>query len=212
MSEEARFVVVDGIRIRVRTSPDLGNDYSKPIVLLFHGYSFSLDAWEGTGTFDELSMHGLPYIALDLPRGKATKSQKFERKTLSEYVPLLNDLIKKLGVNFDESKFVIIGPSMGGAFALAFALENRGKVLGLVLAAPSMSGINEASLGNLEIPVLLIWGDKDNVFPVDQYGRELKQLLPRSKLLILKGARHPAYLDRPQEFHELLFDFIEEIS
>ena len=212
MPEDARFVIVDGSRMRVRTSPDLGKDYSKPIVLLFHGYSFSLDVWEDTGTLDALSKQGLPYIAVDLPRGKATKSQKIEKKSLSDYIPLLNDLIKELGVNLDSSKFVIIGPSMGGAFALTFALENKDKVLGLVLVAPSLSGVNEESLKDLEIPVLLIWGDKDNVFPVEQYGRELKQLLPHSKLLILKGARHPAYLDRPQEFHELLFDFIEEIS
>jgi pimeloyl-ACP methyl ester carboxylesterase len=72
--------------------------------------------------------------------------------------------------------------------------------------------VKEESLKDLEIPVLLIWGDKDNVFPVEQHGPKLKQILPRSKLLIIKGARHPAYLDRPQEFHELLFDFIEEIS
>jgi len=212
LSDEARFVTVDGIRMRVRTSHDLGNDYSKPIVLLFHGYSFSLDVWESTSTFNALSQHGLPYVGVDLPKGKATKSQKVERESLSDYVPLLNDLIRELGVDLDKSKFVIIGPSMGGGFALAFALENADKVVGLVLVAPSLSGVDEEALENLEIPVLLVWGDKDNVFPVEQYGRKLKQLLPKSKLLILKGARHPAYLDRPQEFHELLFDFIEEIS
>ena len=81
-----------------------------------------------------------------------------------------------------------------------------------MLVAPSLSGVIEEVLENLDVPALLIWGDKDNVFPVDQYGQKLKQILPRSKLLILKGARHPAYLDRPQEFHDLLFDFIEEIS
>ena len=212
MSQEARFVTVDGARMRVRTSPDLGKEFSKPIVLLFHGYSFSLDVWESIGTFDALSRHGIPYIAIDLPKGKATKSEKIEKKELADYVPLLTDLIRELGVNLDKSKFVIIGPSMGGAFALAFALKNTAKVLGLVLIAPSLSGVNEESLKNLEIPVLLVWGDRDNVFPVEQYGRELKQALPQSKLLIIKGARHPAYLDRPQEFHELLFDFIEEIS
>ena len=101
---------------------------------------------------------------------------------------------------------------MGGGFALAFALEDTDKVAGLVLVAPSLSGLDEESLKDLGIPVLLVWGDRDDVFPVEQYGRELKQILPQSKLLIIKGARHPAYLDRPQEFHELLFDFVEEIS
>src|SRR5579862_8678973 len=200
MPDEERFVTAYGIRMRVRTSPDLGKDYLKPIVLLFHGYSFSLEVWESTGTFEALLEHGLPYIAVDLPRGKATKSQKIEKKSLGEYIPSLLDLIKGVGVDLDKSKFVIIGPSMGGAFALTFALESPERVAGLVLVAPSLSGVNEEALENLDLPALLIWGDKDNVFPVDQYGQKLEQILPRSKLLILKGAHHPAYLDRPQEF------------
>src|SRR5271165_6452010 len=196
MSEEVRFVTVDGKRVRVRTSPDLGGSKTKPIVVLFHGFSFSLDVWETTGTLEALTKNGFSYIAVDLPKGKATKSQKFEKKSLSEYVPFLNNVFRELGVN-ESSKLMIIGPSMGGGFALTFAQDNPERVLGLVLVAPSLSGINEESLEDLNIPVLLIWGEKDIVFPVDQYARQLKQVLRQSKLIIIKGARHPAYLDRP---------------
>lgn len=207
-----RFLTVDGIRFRVRPSPGLSSNPGKPVVILFHGYSFSLDEWEKIGTFEEMFRHGTPYLAVDLPTGKATRSERREKSRLSDYVPVLRNLFLELGVDPSRSKLIITGPSMGGGFALAYALERREDVLGLVLVAPSLAGVNQESLESLEMPVLLIWGEKDTVFPVEQSGRELKQILPNAKLLIIKDARHPAYLDRPQEFHELLFDFIEEIT
>jgi abhydrolase domain-containing protein 14 len=210
--ETARFVNVDGLNLRIKTSPDLGADTSKPVVVLFHGHSFSLDDWDKIGTYGELSSRSIPFIAVHLPKGKASKSQKREESEVSGYIPLLMELFKQVGIHPVLSKLIIVGPSMGGAFALAYALEKKDEVLGLVLIAPSLAGVNREALENLEVPVLLIWGEKDNMFPLDQHGRELKEMLPQAKLLIIKGARHPAYLDQPQQFHELLFDFIDELT
>ena len=213
MSEEnnATFLSVKGIRFRLKASPNLGANPSKPVVVLFHRYSFSLDEWQKIGTLEVLSNHSIPYLALDLPRGKTSKSQKREFPELRTYVPILEELFREAGVTVQE-KLIMVGPSMGGAFALTYALERKQDVLGLVLVAPSLSGIDRDSLEELDVPTLLIWGDRDTVFPVEQYGRELKETLPQSKLLIMKGSRHPVYLDKPEEFHELLLDFIEEIS
>lgn len=61
------------------------------------------------------------------------------------------------------------------------------------------------------MPVLLIWGDKDTLFPVEEYGKALKNQLSRSKLLILKDAGHAVYLEKPSEFNELLVDFLSDI-
>jgi abhydrolase domain-containing protein 14 len=210
--ETARFVTVCGLRLRIRTSPDFGANLAKPILVLFHGFSFSIDEWETIGTLSELPNRAVPYLAVDLPKGKASKSQKRTESQTGAYVPVLGTLFRSLGIDPVRSKLIIIGPSMGGAFALAYALEKRDEVMGLILVAPSLAGVDEGALENLDVPVLLIWGDKDTIFPVSQNGRELKELLPRAKLLILKGARHPAYLDKPEEFHGLVFDFIDEIS
>ena len=206
-----RFVNVNALRIRVKSSPDLGVNPSKAVVILFHGASFSIDDWKKIGTMDILGQRSIPYLAVDLPRGKASKSQKKELPQMSSYVPIMEGLFRASGIGA-RSKMIIVAPSMGGAFALQYAIERDSQIAGLVLIAPSLSGINKKSLANLETPVLLIWGDGDNVFPVEQYGRELKDLLPRAKLLIIKGARHPAYLDRPEEFHDLLFDFVDEVG
>jgi abhydrolase domain-containing protein 14 len=212
LEEGARFVTADGLKLRIRTSAQVGTAPGKPTVVLFHGFSFSIDEWEKIGTLSELSRRGIPYLAVDLPKGKATKSQRRTESQTSAYVPMLKTLFETAGIDPVQSKLIIIGPSMGGSFALAYALEKPGEVLGLILVAPSLAGVDQEALENLDVPVLLIWGEKDTIFPVSQNGRELKELLPRAKLLILKGARHPAYLDKPEDFHELIFDFIDEIS
>jgi abhydrolase domain-containing protein 14 len=213
MSEEGnpRFLIVDGIKFRIKASPDLGADTTKPVVVLFHGFSFNLDVWGKTGTYQELVRRSNPYLGVDLPRGRETKTQKKNLPQLSDYVPVLERLFREARIS-TNSKIIIVGPSMGGAFALTYAIERKDQVLGLILVAPSLSGVDQELLESLDVPVLLIWGDRDTIFPVEDKGMEIKQLLRQSKLLIVKGARHPVYLDRPEEFHELFFDFIEELT
>jgi 3-oxoadipate enol-lactonase len=48
--------------------------------------------------------------------------------------------IKTLLVHLGADRPFLVGSSMGGAFAIDFALENPGMVRGLLLAAPGMSG------------------------------------------------------------------------
>ncbi len=210
MSEDV-YVTVDGAKVRARPSSTLGEEYSKPVVVLFHGFSFSLDVWQETGVLRLLSDREYPYLAIDLPKGKASWSDKFARKNFSDYAPFLHKVLSHF-VDAKKATFVFLGASMGGGFALALCIANPKPISGLVLIAPSLTGISEDALGELDVPALLVWGEKDTLFPVDEYGKRLKELLPRAKLLIIKGAKHAAYLDKPQEFQELLADFLEEIS
>ena len=205
------FITVENSKVRARPSSKLGEEYSKPVVVLLHGFSFSLDVWQESGVLQLLDDLGYQYLAMDLPRGKASRSDKFARKNFSDYAPFLDKVLSHF-VDLEKAKFILLGASMGGGFALALALENPGRIAGLVMIAPSLTGISEDSLSELDVPALLVWGEKDSIFPVEEYGKRLKELLPRAKLLIIKGAKHAAYLDKPQEFQELLADFLEEIS
>lgn len=210
-----RFVTVDGHKIRAMSiSPaESSNVLNRPLVVLFHGYSFSLDDWTRIGTPKNLSSHGYSSIAIDLPSGKASLSDKLANASPPEVASLIQRVLAEFGWSSARGrKLVIVGPSMGGGFALSFALKAPASMTGLVLIAPSTRGLSIESLESLDIPTLLVWGERDNVFPVEEYARSLKNTLPRSKLLIIKGAGHAAYLDKPAEFHDLLLDFLEEIS
>ena len=53
-------------------------------------------------------------------------------------------------------------------------------------------------LGELSLPVLLLWGDADPISPVS-VGRRLAELLPRAELIVLKGGTHDLVHERANE-------------
>lgn len=210
LSEETVFVHAANLKWRVY-QPVPKESSLKLAVVFFHGASFSIDDWIRIGTLKMVRESGFQVVGLDLPRGRASKTDKLELKQTSDYNPLLEEILFKAGIP-KEKKVVLIGPSMGGGFAMSFALGNPEKVAGLVVIAPSFRDISEDMIRSLKpnIQVLLVWGDRDDVFPLDDYAKPLQKLLPRAKLLTLKDARHPAYLDKPEEFHKSLLEFLME--
>jgi 4,5:9,10-diseco-3-hydroxy-5,9,17-trioxoandrosta-1(10),2-diene-4-oate hydrolase len=53
-------------------------------------------------------------------------------------------------------------------------------------------------LGALDVPVLVLWGERDLVFP-PAHGRAAVARLPRGRLELIAGCGHLAPLDRPDE-------------
>ncbi len=211
-------IKIEGLSIRYWTNVGGlgGDDKKRRTVVLFHGNAFSLDSWKKTKTLEELSSKGYRVFAIDLPAGKGSMSDKLSPKVLrnnpDRIMTVLDELFEALDVG--DSLFAIVGPSMGGGFALAYAMSRPKRVGALVLVSPSVYRIAEqekGKLSDLDIPVLLVWGERDRVFRLDEYGKPLKETLPRAKLLVLKQAGHGAYLDKPDEFNELLLDFLSEV-
>ena len=211
-------IKIEGLSIRYWTNVGGlgGDDKNRRTVVLFHGNSLSLDSWKKTKTLEKLSSRGYRVFAIDLPAGKGSMSDKLSPRVLKDepdrIIAVLDELFVALEVG--DSPFAIVGPSMGGGFALAYALSRPKRVAALVLVSPSVYRIAEqekSKLSDLDIPVLLVWGERDRVFPLDEYGKPLKESLPRARLLVLKQAGHGAYLDKPDEFNELLLDFLSEV-
>lgn len=57
-------------------------------------------------------------------------------------------------------------------------------------------------------PLLLIWGAQDVGFPVAM-GETAHELLPNSSLVIIDGAAHAPYFERPEAFNHVVVDFLE---
>jgi pimeloyl-ACP methyl ester carboxylesterase len=201
------YLDLDGLKLRTLSIMPAGQQKGLPVAF-FHGYSFSLDDWKRIGTLEYLSKKGHPVYAVDLPDGKTSRSDKIMRGDSRVFNEILEKAFKKLGLH--GTKFFLVGPSMGGGCALSYALKNPSDIAGLVLISPSTQKFEETE--RLKVPVLLIWGERDNVYPIAEYGKPLKDKLPNSKLIILKGAGHAAYLDKTEEFDELIEDFFQEVS
>ena len=57
------------------------------------------------------------------------------------------------------------------------------------------------------IPVLLVWGSKDRVVDPES-AKELQRALPASEFAVIEGAGHLPYEERPEEFCQILQDFL----
>ncbi len=59
----------------------------------------------------------------------------------------------------------------------------------------------------VDVPILVVWGTNDMVIPVAHSARAA-QLVPGCRIELLEGAGHFPHLERPDEFADVLRDFI----
>lgn len=64
-----------------------------------------------------------------------------------------------------------------------------------------------AYVKEIKIPTLIIWGNQDDVLSVSQ-AKIFKKNIPNSRLRIVWGAKHSPHLEKPQEFTELIEEFL----
>ena len=63
-------------------------------------------------------------------------------------------------------------------------------------------------LGRAKLPVLLVWGDHDNVIPLN-VGREILKLLPKARWRVIEETGHVPNYETPGVVNPLLIDFLE---
>jgi abhydrolase domain-containing protein 14 len=187
----ARLLIGGGHVNYLTTGPVTGTP-----VLLLHGASFSSETWRDLGTLGVLAGSGKRVVAVDLPGYGGSERTDISTGTF------LEKLIPALGIE----RPVVLAASMSGGFAYPLVEAHPEMVRGLVAVAPAGTPEHAGVVGESGVPLLVVWGTEDTIFPVDQ-----ADLLPGKKL-ILEGARHPCYLDRPEEFHAALVEFIESVS
>ncbi|MFW6323868.1 MAG: alpha/beta fold hydrolase [Desulfovibrionales bacterium] len=169
-------------------------------VILLHGASFEAENWRQLGTLELLGNSGYRAHALDMPDfGKSAPCNVSADYVIEEYIRQERC-----------EKPVLVGPSMGGRLALEYCYRHPDQVAGLVLIGAVESDKFQDLLGNLEIPVLLLWGSEDEVVPVEN-GRMLDRIIPDSRLVVFQGAHHPCYMERPDTFHNELTDYLERV-
>jgi pimeloyl-ACP methyl ester carboxylesterase len=65
-----------------------------------------------------------------------------------------------------------------------------------------------ARLNEIKIPLQLIWGADDPLFPVSHAARA-HALVKHSRLAVIEGAGHSPQAERPEEFNRVLLKFID---
>ena len=63
-------------------------------------------------------------------------------------------------------------------------------------------------LPDITVPLQLIWGADDPLFPV-AHATRAHALAPNSRLAVIEGAGHTPQAERPEEFNRVLHDFLD---
>jgi pimeloyl-ACP methyl ester carboxylesterase len=171
-----------------------------PIIFL-HGLSYTSDIWTHIGATELLKSKHVPFLALDMPYGMHSDCQP---KTRNEEASIA--LVKEAAKTYFEGQVpILVGASIGGHMALAYAAKYP--VKGLLLIAPARS--SEETLtkayGSFRFPVRIIWGSEDNIISGEDM-RNLSEELPNAKLVTYEGAGHSAYKNEPERFRRDLLE------
>ncbi len=170
-----------------------------PTVLLLHGGRFTKDTWEQLGTPMVLAKAGFRALALDLPGyGASEKSALPREKFLDAFLSAMS-----------LEKVALVSPSMSGSYSLPFVARYQESLWAFVPVAPAGIQRYSKELQGSPVPCLVLWGEKDRVFPVSD-TEALAKLFASSQVRIFPGASHPCYLDRPEAFHKALVAFLQK--
>jgi pimeloyl-ACP methyl ester carboxylesterase len=138
----------------------------RPIVLLLHDRGRSAGQWR---EFVPLLESRFRVVVPDLPAND-------------------DDVFEQLEALLDGERCGVIGHGAGGALAQSLAV--RGGVDAMVLLdAPRADAVGDDDLASFEFPVLLLWGEDDEVVPV-AVAEELNDAIPTSTLGLLPGCGH----------------------
>jgi pyruvate dehydrogenase E2 component (dihydrolipoamide acetyltransferase) len=67
------------------------------------------------------------------------------------------------------------------------------------------------ALHKLNLPVFILWGEKDRVVPVE-HGYYMAEHIPGARLTVVKGVGHMPFYEKPAECNELILDFIKGLE
>jgi pimeloyl-ACP methyl ester carboxylesterase len=170
-------------------------------VLLLHGGKFNADTWKTLGTLDVLANAGYRAVALDLPGAGKSPGWKVDPKTF---------LAELIGV-LDIERPVVISPSRSGNLSFPLILDHPEKVSGYVPIAPVGVKKYASQLKESSVPVLVVWGQRYQLFP-PAMAETLASGFETATVVILPNAKHPAYLDQPDLFHDALLKFLADLG
>ena len=62
-------------------------------------------------------------------------------------------------------------------------------------------------LKSLTMPVLVVWGSRDRVVPLE-HGALLSRYIPHARLAVIRGAGHMPFYQKPEEFNRIVLAFL----
>lgn len=165
-------------------------------VVLLHGKSFSAETWRETGTLSALGGAGFRACAIDLPGyGQSAPSEEGVDH-------ILGPILDAMGI----SSSIIVAASFSGWYALPMILAHPEQIRGFVSVASRGIRKYREDLGRLSFPVLAVWGEKDDLIPVER-ADILMDSVPNGEKVVIPEGTHASYLSDPERFNREILRF-----
>lgn len=176
-------------------------------VLLLHGIRFSSENWLSIGTLETLANAGCRAVAIDLP-GLGRSESAEAPAAVGELAP--SSFLKEVCERLSLSPVVVVSPSLSGMYSLPFLLQHQALIRAYIPVAPICTEkFSAEQYQSVKVPALIVYGDQDA-----QLGEaSLHNLsnLANHRVVVMKGAGHPCYLDDPDTWHKALMDFLNTL-
>jgi pimeloyl-ACP methyl ester carboxylesterase len=99
-----------------------------------------------------------------------------------------------------------VAASFSGWYAFPVLLEHPEKIRGFVSVASRGIRKYREYLSRLDFPVLAVWGEKDDLIPI-QNADLLAASVPNGRKVIIPEGTHAAYLSDPDQFNREILTF-----
>lgn len=197
--------IIEGRKYTLNVREKIPNNYNLTVVLL-HGERLDSTVWEEIKTQEILYKKGYRSVAIDLPGHGFLRRYKPPKEEF-EKAFILETLLKEL----KATEAVLVAPSMSGSYALPIIVRGSLQLKGFVPISPySVENYLIAEYSSLKIPTMIIYGLADKIY--GETSARTLQHIPDSKIHVIKDGSHACYLQNPNEFHEVLTNFLSEVE
>ncbi|MEV1146018.1 alpha/beta hydrolase [Micromonospora sp. NPDC049799] len=107
--------------------------------------------------------------------------------------------------NYQENKGKLVSEE---AFRAHWEIGARASAKGTHDSVDAWQTDFRADVTRIDVPVLIVQGDKDAVLPYPKTGARLQPMLPGSQLITLKGAPHGTPWTNAREVNQAILEFI----
>ena len=180
------------------------SEQNRKNMILLHGMSFTSNNWVQLNAFQTFANAGFNVYAPDYPGfGNSEGNPEYQLDSnFSNGSKFILDFTEELKL----SKSNIVGPSMGGGIVLRTLIDYDIISSGIVIAPAGIQQMIK-DLHKIKVPLLILWGEKDQVINKEN-AKLLLGAVPESTLVMVPDGGHALYLEKPNIFYSEVMKFI----
>lgn len=178
-----------------------------PIILMFHGNGENLETMRRGGLLDQFMNFDAHFLVMDYPGYGRSSGKPSEESNIAT----ANAAFQWIVENYEQNPKIVFGWSLGAATAIQTVFHNQSKTSGLIVisAWSSLPDVAAAhyprflvdafvkeiynsvqAAKEIQCPVLLMHGERDNIIPFSQGNKVAEAIGSNTRWIPVPGAGH----------------------